>query len=248
RERGSSTRPTGRSVSDSRTSKGRGTAASIKSNASSPRETWARICAGRASPPPHDGDGGQSRMIFTETKLRGAFLLDLEPREDNRGFFARTFCQREFAEHGLKAVIAQANVAFSRRKGTVRGMHFQYPPAPETKLVRVTRGAVLDIIVDLRPESPTYLQHIAVELSADNSRALYVPERFGHGYQALEDGTETSYQVGEFYAPGTEGGLAWDDPRLGLHWPLPVGEISDKDKAWQRLDQIEAELKRRMTT
>ena len=186
-------------------------------------------------------------MIFTETKLRGAFLLDLEPREDNRGFFARTFCQREFAEHGLKAVIAQANVAFSRRKGTVRGMHFQYPPAPETKLVRVTRGAVLDIIVDLRPESPTWLQHVAVKLSADNRRALYVPERFAHGYQVLEDDTETTYDVGEFYTPAAEGGLLHDDPRLRLEWPLPLGEISAKDRSWKPLDQIEPELKRRMS-
>jgi dTDP-4-dehydrorhamnose 3,5-epimerase len=126
-------------------------------------------------------------------------------------------------------------------------MHFQFPPAAETKFVRATRGAILDIIVDLRPESPTYLQHIAVELTADNHRGLYVPERFAHGYQVLEDRTETSYQVGEFYAPGVEGGLAWDDPRLRLHWPLPITEISDKDKSWKRLDQIEAELRRRMS-
>ncbi len=185
-------------------------------------------------------------MIFTETRLRGAFTIDIEPREDNRGFFARVFCQREFQEHGLKPVIAQANVAFNRHKGTVRGMHFQYPPAPETKLVRATRGAILDIIVDLRPESPTYLQHVAVELSAENHRALYVPERFGHGYQVLEDRTETSYEVGEFYTPGAEGGLRYDDPRLGLKWPLPVGEISAKDNGWKLLDEVEPELKRRM--
>jgi dTDP-4-dehydrorhamnose 3,5-epimerase len=185
-------------------------------------------------------------MIFTETKLRGAFTIDVEPREDSRGFFARVFCQREFQEHGLKPVIAQANIAFNRRKGTLRGMHFQYPPAPETKLVRATRGAILDIIVDLRPESPTYLQHFAVELTADNRRALYVPERFAHGYQVLEDGTETSYQVGEFYAPDAEGGLPFNDRRLGLAWPLPIGEVSAKDKAWKTLDEIEPELRRRM--
>ena len=185
-------------------------------------------------------------MIFTETKLRGAFILDLEKREDNRGFFARVFCQREFEQHGLKPVIAQANVAFSRWKGTVRGMHFQYPPAAETKLVRATRGAILDIIVDLRPESPTFLESVAVELSADNRRALYVPERFAHGYQALEDGTETSYQVGEFYAPGTEGGLSPFDPRLGLKWPLPVTVISPKDSAWKPLEEVGPEVKRRM--
>jgi dTDP-4-dehydrorhamnose 3,5-epimerase len=185
-------------------------------------------------------------MIFTETKLRGAYLVEIERREDNRGFFARSFCQREFLEHGLKPVIAQANVAFTRKKGTLRGMHFQYPPAPETKLVRATRGSVLDIIVDLRPESPTYLQHVAVELSADNHRAIYVPERFAHGYQVLEDATETSYDVGEYYTPAAEGGLRFDDRRLGLKWPLPVGEISAKDSAWKTLDEIEPELRRRM--
>lgn len=185
-------------------------------------------------------------MIFTETKLRGAFIIDIEPREDHRGFFARTFCQREFADHGLKPVIAQANTAYNKLKGTLRGMHFQFPPAPETKLVRATRGAIVDIIVDLRPESPTFLQHIAVELTADNHRALYVPERFAHGYQVLEDSTETSYQVGEFYAPGTEGGLRYDDPRLGLEWPLRVNEISEKDARWKLLDEVEGEIRRRM--
>ena len=185
-------------------------------------------------------------MIFSETKLKGAFVIDLERREDDRGFFARAFCQREFAEHGLKPVIAQANLAYNKRRGTLRGMHFQYPPAAETKLVRATRGAILDIIVDLRPESPTYLDHVAVELTAENHRGLYVPERFAHGYQVLEDGTETSYQVGEFYTPAAEGGLLHDDPRLGLTWPLPVTEISPKDAAWRRLDEIEPELRRRM--
>lgn len=186
-------------------------------------------------------------MIFTETKLRGAFIIDLERREDSRGFFARAFCQNEFQEHGLKPVIAQANLAFNIREGTVRGMHFQYPPAAETKLVRCTRGAILDIIVDLRPESPTYLQHIEVELDEDNHRALYVPERFAHGYQALRDKTETSYQVGEFYTPSAEGGLLYNDPRLGLSWPLPVSVISDKDQAFRPLSEVEGEVKRRMT-
>ena len=186
-------------------------------------------------------------MIFTETALKGAFVIDLERREDSRGYFARAFCQNEFKEHGLKPVIAQANVAFNVAKGTLRGMHFQYPPAPETKLVRCTRGAILDIIVDLRPESPTYLQHVAVELSEDNGRALFVPERFAHGYQVLRDRTETSYQVGEFYTPSTEGGLPYDDPKLKLSWPLPVSAISDKDKVWAPLSAIEPELKRRMS-
>jgi dTDP-4-dehydrorhamnose 3,5-epimerase len=187
-----------------------------------------------------------SALIFTETKLAGAFVIDLERREDNRGFFARAFCQHEFEDHGLKPVIAQANIAFNRHKGSVRGMHFQFPPAAETKLVRCTRGAILDIIVDLRPESRTFLDHVAVELTADNHRALYVPERFAHGYQVLEDGTETSYQVGEFYAPDTEGGLRYDDPDLGLTWPLPVTEMSDKDRSWPALAEAQAELAQRM--
>jgi dTDP-4-dehydrorhamnose 3,5-epimerase len=185
-------------------------------------------------------------MIFTETTLKGAFIIDLEPREDDRGFFARGFCQHEFAAHGLKPVIAQVNVGFNKRKGTLRGMHFQFPPAAETKLVRATRGAVLDIIVDLRPESPTYLQHVTVELTADNHRAIYIPERFAHGYQALEDDTETTYFVGEFYTPGAEGGLRCDDPRLGLEWPLPVTVMSDKDRAWKPLAEYEPELQARM--
>ena len=186
-------------------------------------------------------------MRFKETKLEGAFVIDIQPHEDDRGFFARAFCQHEFEEHGLKPVIAQANIAFNNKKGTLRGMHFQYPPATETKLVRCTHGAILDIIVDLRPESPTYLDHIAVELSADNHRSLYVPERFAHGYQVLEDRTETSYQVGEFYTPGSEGGLHYLDARLGLTWPLPVTEISPKDTEWAALDAIEATLKQKMS-
>jgi dTDP-4-dehydrorhamnose 3,5-epimerase len=186
-------------------------------------------------------------VIFTETRLAGAFVIDLERREDERGYFARTFCQHEFAEHGLKTTIAQANVALSKEKGTLRGMHFQFPTKAETKLVRATRGAVVDIIVDLRPESPTYLEHVSVELTEDNGRAIYVPERFGHGYQTLVEDTETSYQVGEFYAPETEGGLLHDDPRLGLSWPLPVTTMSAKDQSWTPLEEYEAELRRRMS-
>jgi dTDP-4-dehydrorhamnose 3,5-epimerase len=186
-------------------------------------------------------------VIFTETKLKGAFVIELERKEDSRGYFARAFCQQEFNAHGLKPLIAQANVAHNRKKGTIRGMHFQYPPAAETKLVRCTRGAILDIIVDLRPESETYLQHVAVELNEDSQRALYVPERFAHGYQALRDDTDTSYQVGEFYTPSAEGGLMYNEPRLGLDWPLPVTVVSDKDKAFLPLAQIDTELKRRMS-
>lgn len=186
-------------------------------------------------------------MIFNEINLQGAFILDLERREDKRGFFARAFCQNELTEHGLKPLIAQANVAYNHRKGTLRGMHFQVPPAAETKLVRCTRGAILDIIVDLRPESPTWLQHATVELTEDNHRALYVPERFAHGYQVLRDKTETSYQVGEFYSPQHERALNYDDPALGLTWPLPVTAISDKDKNAPPLATWEEQLRAEMT-
>jgi dTDP-4-dehydrorhamnose 3,5-epimerase len=185
-------------------------------------------------------------MIFTETNLKGAFVIDVERHKDSRGFFARAFCQREFETHGLKPIIAQANIAFNHRKGTMRGMHFQFPPAAETKLVRCTRGAILDIIVDLRPESATYLQHAAVELTADNQRSFYVPERFAHGYQVLLDETETSYQVGEFYRPDCESGLLYNDPRLALQWPLPVTAISEKDGGWKLLEEQDSELKDRM--
>src|SRR4029077_3196475 len=164
-----------------------------------------------------------------------------------RGFFARAFCQREFKAHGLNPTIAQANIASNIREGTLRGMHFQFPPAAESKLVRCTRGAILDIIVDLRPESPTYLEHISVELNEDNMTALYVPERFAHGYQALRDNTDTSYQVGEFYTPSAESGLRHDDPGLGLKWPLPVSVMSPKDRAFRPLREIEDEVKRRMS-
>jgi dTDP-4-dehydrorhamnose 3,5-epimerase len=189
----------------------------------------------------------EASLIFTETKLAGAFIIDLERREDSRGFFARAFCQNEFEVHGLKPVIAQANVAHNKSKGTLRGMHFQYPPAAETKLVRCTRGAIVDIIVDLRPESRTYLQHIAVELNEDNQRALYVPERFAHGYQVLRDNTDTTYMVGEFYTPDAEGGLMYNDPRLALEWPLPVSIVSEKDQKFRLLDEIEPELKQKMS-
>ena len=185
-------------------------------------------------------------MLFTETELQGAFVIDLQPHKDERGFFAREFCQKEFEDHGLKPVVAQANLAFNVKAGTVRGMHFQFPPAAETKLVRCVRGAILDIIVDLRPESPTYLKHITVELNEDNWRALYVPERFAHGYQALKDNTVTSYHVGAFYAPETEGGLLHDDPSLGLKWPLPVSVISQKDRAFEPYTTVEQGLRDRM--
>jgi dTDP-4-dehydrorhamnose 3,5-epimerase len=188
----------------------------------------------------------ENSVIFTETKLKGAFVIDLDRKEDSRGFFARGFCQKEFDAHGLKPIIAQANIAHNALKGTIRGMHFQYPPAAETKLVRCTRGAIIDIIVDLRPESPTYLDQVAVELNDENQRALYVPERFAHGYQVLSNNTDTTYMVGEFYTPAAEGGLLYNDRRLALKWPLPVAVLSDKDRAFRPLEEVEPELKKRM--
>ncbi len=177
-------------------------------------------------------------MIFTETALNGAFIIDIEQREDRRGFFARTFCAQEFLAHGLEVTNAQCSIAFNHKKGTIRGMHYQAAPATEAKLVRCTQGAIYDAIVDMRPDSPTYLSHIGVELTADNHKALYVPEMFAHGYQTLTDETEVVYQMNKFYTPGYERGLRYDDPILGIEWLLPVSEISDRDLAWQLLETL----------
>jgi dTDP-4-dehydrorhamnose 3,5-epimerase len=176
-------------------------------------------------------------MKFTETKLPGAFIIELEERVDSRGFFARTFCANEFIAHGLKPAVVQCNLSFNHKQGTMRGMHMQIAPATEAKLVRCTRGAVYDVIVDMRPESPTYLQHIGLELTADNRKALFVPEMFAHGYLTLVDEAEVFYQVSEFYTPGTERGLRYNDPALGIEWPIAVEVISDKDAAWALLNE-----------
>jgi dTDP-4-dehydrorhamnose 3,5-epimerase len=185
-------------------------------------------------------------MIFTETILKGAFIIDVDRKMDDRGFFGRTYCRKEFAEHGLKDIIAQANVSFNHVTGTLRGFHFQYPPAAECKLVCCTRGRILDVIIDLRPESETFLNHVAVELSEDNFRALYVPERFAHGYLTLDDNTVTNYLVSEFYTPGTEGGLRYDDPQFAVEWPAHITTMSEKDKNWQLFDEIKETLIRNM--
>ena len=171
-------------------------------------------------------------MNITTTPLSGVAVIDLERKEDDRGFFARTFDREEFADAGLEPLVEQCNLSYNHKAGTLRGMHYQVAPATEAKLVRCTAGAIVDVIVDVRPDSPTYLQHYAIELSADNRRALYVPPMFAHGYQALTDGAEVSYQVSEAYTPGTERGLRHDDPALGLSWPLPVSVISPKDAGW----------------
>jgi dTDP-4-dehydrorhamnose 3,5-epimerase len=185
-------------------------------------------------------------VIFTETRLKGAFVIEMERREDDRGFFARAFCRREFAEHGLNPDIAQVNASRNHLRGTIRGLHFQFPPHAEAKFIRATRGAILDVIVDLRPESPTYLQHVSVRLSADEGRALYVPERFAHGCQGLEAGTEFYYHASTPYAPGFEGGLSPFDPELAIEWALPPSGISPKDAAWKPLGEIREELQRKM--
>lgn len=175
-------------------------------------------------------------MIIHDTPIDGLKVVEFEAVRDERGHFARTFCARDFERHGLNPAVVQANVAFNHHRATVRGMHFQVPPAAETKLVRCTRGAIQDIVVDLRPESPTFLRSFAVELTPDNLKALYVPQRFAHGYQTLTDGAEVAYEVGEFYMPGYERGLRFDDPVLALPWMLEPAMVSAKDRAWPLLD------------
>ena len=175
-------------------------------------------------------------MQFTATKLEGPWVIEPQLHEDSRGLFARTYCAREFREQGLVDLFVQCNTSWNARKGTMRGLHYQLPPSSEVKLVRCTAGALLDVIVDLRPGSPTYLQHVAIELTATNRLALYIPGMFAHGFQALEDGTEVFYQMSEFYAPKLARGLRYDDPRLGINWPLPITSISDQDLSWSLLD------------
>jgi dTDP-4-dehydrorhamnose 3,5-epimerase len=171
-------------------------------------------------------------MRFTTTAIPGVVIVDLELRVDDRGFFARSFCRAEFVAAGLEPAVEQCNLAFNHRAGTLRGMHYQVEPTPEAKLVRCTRGAIVDVAVDLRDGSPTRLQHVSVELTAESRRALYVPPLFAHGYQTLVDDTEVAYQVSAVYDPDAERGLRFDDPALALTWPVPVTAISDKDLSW----------------
>ncbi|MGQ7843574.1 dTDP-4-dehydrorhamnose 3,5-epimerase [Granulosicoccus sp. 3-233] len=174
-------------------------------------------------------------MQFTPTALEGAMIVDLQRLEDERGFFARSFCRQEFEQLGMNSDVVQANVSFNVNKGTLRGMHYQVAPALETKLVRCTRGAIVDVIVDMRESSPTYRQHIAVELSAENRRALFVPANFAHGFQTLEDDSEVMYLVSGYYTPECERGLRYNDPALNIQWPVPVQHMSDKDAQWPLL-------------
>lgn len=174
-------------------------------------------------------------MRFTPMSLSGAYLVQLEPRIDARGAFARAFCAREFAAQGLMASFMQANISTNLKAGTVRGLHFQNAPHREAKLVQCAKGSIYDVVVDIREESATYLRWTGVELSDSNGVMIYVPEGFAHGYQTLSDGANVFYLVSEFYTPEVEGGLRYNDPKLGIKWPLAVSDISEKDGRWPLL-------------
>ena len=175
-------------------------------------------------------------MRFAPTSLPGLEIVDLDRMEDDRGWFARTWCSREFAGRGLDAEIAQINVSWNRRAGTLRGMHFQLPPSEEGKVVRCVRGRIYDVVVDLRRDSPAYRRWCALELDASAGRALFIPRGCAHGFQSLEDDTEVLYLMSRPFDPATATGVRYDDPALGIEWPLPVTEMSDKDRNWPLLD------------
>ena len=169
-------------------------------------------------------------MIFTETELQGAFIIEPEPIEDDRGFFALLWSREEFSLRGLNHRVVQANISFNKKRGTLRGLHFQMEPHQEAKLVRCTAGAIYDVIADLRPGSPTFRRWVGVELTSVNRLMLYVPEGFAHGFQTLEDDTEVAYQLSEYYHPESARGVRWDDPALSIKWPLPVTVLSERDR------------------
>ncbi|MGE0471041.1 MAG: dTDP-4-dehydrorhamnose 3,5-epimerase [Nitrospira sp.] len=171
-------------------------------------------------------------MIFRETALKGAFVIEPKPVRDERGLFARTWCQKEFEAQGLSARWVQSSISLNSRRGTMRGMHYQAAPNEEVKLVRCTAGAIYDVIVDLRPTAPTYGQHVGITLTAGNHCAVYIPEQFAHGFLTLEDESEVSYHMSEFYAPSSARGIRWDDPALNIQWPEPILIVSKKDQMW----------------
>jgi dTDP-4-dehydrorhamnose 3,5-epimerase len=184
-------------------------------------------------------------MRFRETRLRGAYVIEAERHEDERGFFARIWCAREFAQHGLTAPPVQASVSFNRKKGTLRGLHYQAAPSREAKLVRCTGGAIYDVIVDLRPKSQTRLQYMGVVLSSENRSSLYIPPGFAHGFQTLSDNTEVAYMMTDFYAPELARGVRWDDPAFGIEWPPGERTIAQRDRDYPdfvpaMLDELEA--------
>lgn len=170
-------------------------------------------------------------MIFSETSLKGAYIIDIDRFEDERGFFGRSYCSLEFSAHGLNSTPVQSNISYNRKKATLRGMHMQAEPYGESKLVRCTRGSIYDVIIDMRSSSETFKQWIGVELTADNYRMLYMPEGFAHGFITLEDNTDVTYQVGMFYTPQAERGFRWDDPAFNIQWPLEPLVISGKDRS-----------------
>lgn len=178
-------------------------------------------------------------MIFTATRIAGAEIIDIAPHQDERGFFARTWCRRELGERGLVTEVAQESISHNKRRGTLRGLHFQRAPHAETKIVRCTRGAIFDVIVDLRPQSPTYRQWLGVELTAENRRALYIPEGLAHGFQTLADDSEIFYQISAFHAPQAAAGCRYDDPAFAIAWPLAVTVISERDGSWPPFDAAE---------
>lgn len=172
-------------------------------------------------------------MIFKETKLKGAFIIEPERLEDERGFFARTFCQKEFKKYGLNFSIVQCNISFNKKKGTLRGMHYQVAPHEEAKIVSCIRGAIYDVIIDLRKDSPTYCKWFAVKLTVENYKMFYIPKGFAHGFQTLEDDTMVFYQMSEFYHPECAQGARWNDPAFGIEWPVSVKIISEKDLGYK---------------
>lgn len=172
-------------------------------------------------------------MIFQETNLKGVYIIELERIEDERGFFARTWCQREFQKCGINPNLVQCNISFNRKKGTLRGMHYQAAPYEETKLVRCTMGAICDVIIDLRLDSETFRQWVSVELTAENRKMLYIPGGFAHGFLTLIDNTEVFYQMSEFFAPEYARGVRWNDPAFRINWPEKVVVISEKDKQYK---------------
>ncbi|MCT7660156.1 dTDP-4-dehydrorhamnose 3,5-epimerase [Mycobacterium deserti] len=177
-------------------------------------------------------------MRYTPTEVDGVMIVDIEPHHDARGFFARSFCADDFESHGLDEAVAQTNISYNRVRGTLRGLHRQIPPYREAKLVRCTRGAIVDVAVDVRPESPTHGRHVKVELTAENHRALFLPPYVAHGFQTLVDDTEVVYQVSGPYAPAGEQGFRYDDEDFGITWPLPVAVISDKDANWPLVAEL----------
>lgn len=181
-------------------------------------------------------------MYFKETELPGAFIIELDKITDNRGFFARTWCREEFEKHGLNPNLAQCNLSFNEKRGTLRGMHFQTPPYQEAKLVSCIKGSIYDVIIDLRPEFPTYKNHFSIKLTADNRNCLYIPEGFAHGFMTLEDSTEVFYQISEFFKPDYAHGCRWNDSAFNINWPLSNPIMSERDKNCPDFEKVEEVL------